>query len=133
MTNINGHCIAIEDFNIDAHGLAPEYFEQRLGQFEKQYREKFPKGWPEFYAAYSKGDTDVNNLDFDEWAFLCEHFLRKKTQTWQPPGMCVSSSEKPEAVSGFSFVGGGFHCLTRSNILHISKELSRFGRSVVLK
>lgn len=30
MTNINGHNIAIEDFDIDAHALAPEYFREQI-------------------------------------------------------------------------------------------------------
>jgi hypothetical protein len=112
MTNINGHYIAIEDFDFDAHALAPGYFEERIAQFESQYRDKFPSGWPQFFAAYSSGKLETECLDYDEWAFLCEHFMRELTQTWQPPGTCVSSREKPEVASGFSF-GGGCHWLSQ--------------------
>jgi hypothetical protein len=76
MTNINGHDIAFEEFDISAHALAPGYFDDRIHHFEEQYRTVFPLGWGEFLDAYSNGRTDKGNLDYDEWAFLCEHFLR---------------------------------------------------------
>jgi hypothetical protein len=112
MTNINGHYIAIENFDVDAHAVAPGYFDDRIAHFEQQFRNEFPQGWPEFYAAYSIGNVERTNLDYDEWAFLCEHFLRKLTETWQPPGACVGSPEKPEIDSGFS-IGGGCLWLNR--------------------
>jgi hypothetical protein len=131
MTNINGHYIAIEDFDVDAHALAPGYFNDRMTYFEEQFKDKFPTGWGEFFAAYSIGKTEKGNLDYDEWAFLCEHFLRKLTQPWEPPGICVSSREKPEIDSGFS-IEGGCHWLNRPLIrfdtLTSCKKQSRRGR-----
>jgi hypothetical protein len=115
MTNINGHDIAFEEFDIDAHALAPGYFDDRMRQFEEQYRKEFPNGWGEFLAAYSNDRTEKGNLDYDEWAFLCEHFLRNAFP-WQPPGECTDFQEKPELISGFSF-GGGSLCLIRFSTL----------------
>lgn len=117
MTNINGHSIVLEDFDIDAHALAPEYFDERMTHFEEQYHDKFHDGWGEFFAAYSNGRTEKGNLDYDEWAFLCEHFMRKWAQPcWQqPPGVYAGSREKPEIDSGFS-IEGGLSCLIRFDI-----------------
>lgn len=126
MTNINGHNIAIEDFDIDAHALAPEYFRERMSHFENQYHDRFQTGWGEFFAAYSNGLTEKGNLDYDEWAFLCEHFMRK---SWQPPGICIGSHEKPEIDSGFS-IGGRNRCLTRSHISPMWKGLSPLVRAM---
>jgi len=113
MTNINGHDIAFEEFDIDAHALAPGYFDDRMRHFEEQYRKDFPHGSGEFFDAYSNGRTDKGNLDYDEWAFLCEHFL-SNAFPGQPPGECVDIPEKPESISGFSF-GGESLCLIRVN------------------
>jgi hypothetical protein len=123
MTNINGHYIALEDFDIDAHALAPGYFHDRMIYFEEQYRQKFQTGWGEFFAAYSNGRTEKGNLDYDEWAFLCEHCMRKLTQPFQPPGICVGSREKPETDSGFS-IEGGLHCLIRFDISRLWRKRS---------
>jgi hypothetical protein len=121
MTNINGHNIAIEDFDIDAHALAPEYFSNRMSYFEERFHDKFPTGWGGFFEAYSDGLTEAGNLDYDEWAFLCEHFLRKP---WQPPGICFGGPhEKPETDSGFS-IGWSNYCLTHSDTSISSKERS---------
>jgi hypothetical protein len=110
MTNINGHYIAVEDFDPDAHALAPGYFRDRMTYFEEHYRGTYRTGWGEFFAAYSNGLTEKGNLDYDEWAFLCEHSMRELTQRFEPPGVCVSFREKPEADSGFS-IRGGTPCL----------------------
>lgn len=123
MTNINGQTIAFEEFDVDAHALAPEYFDDRMHHFEEMYHKTFPGGWGEFFDAYSNGHTEKGNLDFDEWAFLCEHFLRKLTRAWQPPGVCVDFLEKPETVSGFSIVGGT-SCLMRLDTLLLWTEKS---------
>jgi hypothetical protein len=121
MTNINGHDIAFEEFDINVHALAPGYFDDRMRHFEEQYHKDFPNGWGEFFAAYSNGLTDKGNLDYDEWAFLCEHFLRNAF-LWRPPGECLALQEKPEINSGFSFEGRNL-CLIRFNTLPSWTEL----------
>ena len=77
MTNINGHCIAAEPFDLAAHEVEPGYFKIQMERFEQLYHCEFPGGWGEFFNAYSAGTTDQGNLDFEEWAFLCEHFRRE--------------------------------------------------------
>lgn len=125
MTNINGHNIAAEDFDFDAHALAPGYFDDRMDHFQKEYRDKFPDGWGQFFADYSCGLTEKGNLDYDEWAFLCEW---KLTQSSQPPGICVSSHEKPEVDSGFS-IGEGFACLIHFNTSTVWRRPSANARA----
>ena len=100
--NINGHNMAVEDFNPAVHALDPGYFAEQMRRFEEQYKTKFRDGW-EFYDAYSKGCTDPGNLDFEEWSFVCEHLLGAFTKYWQPPGECVNVHEGPESISGLSF------------------------------
>ena len=77
-----GHYIAVQgDFHPDTHALAPGYFRDRMTYFEQHYRGAYRTGWGEFFAAYSNGLTDKGNLDYDEWAFLCEHFMREADST----------------------------------------------------
>ena len=92
-------------------------FLQRISFFEQKYRDKFQGGWVEFYFAHTLGKTDESNLDYDEWAFLCEHFMKELTESWRPPGGDVNSQEKPELNSGFSFAGDTITCLTLTNTL----------------
>lgn len=121
MTNINGHDIAFEEFDINVHALAPGYFDERMRHFEDQYRQEFRHGSGEFLDAYSKGRTDKGNLDYDEWAFLCEHFLRNAF-SGQPPNEDVVNQEKPEMISGFSFEGES-SCLIRVNTSPLWTEI----------
>ena len=123
MTNINGQTIAAEDAYLTAHEVAPGYFLERVRFFERKYQTEFQGGWGDFLGAYTQGRTDQANLDFDEWAFLCEHFMcehfmRELTEPWRPPVGCSDFPEKPEANSGFSFIGG-IHCLIQKNISRV--------------
>jgi hypothetical protein len=129
MTNINGHQIAIEDFDIAVHALPLGYFENKLNELEEQNRSDFPNGWPEFYAKYSKGELDGANLEYDEWAFVCEHFLRDHTRPCEPPGISINACEEPELSSGFSF-GGRCLCSILSHTSKSLKNLSQFGLNV---
>lgn len=134
MMNINGHIIAVEDFNPAVHVLEPGYFAEQMRRFEKLYKAEFRDGW-EFYDAYSNGCTDPGNLDFEEWSFICEHLLGEFTKSRQPPGECVSVNEEPESNSGFSF-GGGRPCLIRCDISELWKKQSRIaaiGRTFLSK
>jgi hypothetical protein len=106
MMNINGHNIAVENFDPAVHVLEPGYFDARRHHFEEQYKSTFPAGSGQFFDAYSNGDTDLGNLDFEEWAFICEHFLVSITESWCPPSECAKLQEKPESNSGFSFGRG---------------------------
>ena len=121
MTIINGHQIALEDFDIGLHALPQGYFDQLLAGFEEQFKSAFPSGWPEFYAKYSSGELDPGNVEYEEWAFVCEHFLREHTRTCEPPGMGINSREEPESNSGSSF-GGKQFCLILS---HTSRSLRK--------
>lgn len=100
--NINGHNIAVEDFDPAVHTLDPGYFDARMRHFEEKYKAEFRDGW-EFYDAYSNGRTDTGNLDFEEWSFVCEQLLGAMTESWQPPGKCAIVYERPELNSGLSF------------------------------
>jgi hypothetical protein len=105
----------IQDCESNSQVVQSGYFRDRMSYFQEHYKDKFPKGWGEFFAAYSNRCTDEGNLDYDEWAFLCEHFMRERT-SWQPPENCAESREKPETISGFYFVWGKT-CLTQIYIL----------------
>ena len=111
MMNINGHNMAVEDFDPAVHALDPGYFADQMRRFEEQYKAEFQDGWA-FYDAYSNGLTDPGNLDFEEWSFVCEHLLGAITESWQPPGECAMVIDRPESNSGFSF-GGEILCLIR--------------------
>ena len=125
MTNINGQTIAAEDAYLTAHEVAPGYFLERVRFFERKYQTEFQGGWGDFLGAYTQGRTDQANLDFDEWAFFCEHFMRELTESWRrPPVGCSDSLEKPEANSGFSFIGG-IPCSIQKNISRVWKRRFR--------
>jgi hypothetical protein len=100
MMNINGHNISVEDFDPTVHTLDPGYFDARMRHFEEKYRSDFRGGSGEFFEAYSNGRADPGNLDFEEWSFLCEHFLRAVER---PPGECDTFHVGPELISGLSF------------------------------
>jgi hypothetical protein len=87
-----------------SHVMARGHFREKIEAYQDTYRNQFPGGWGEFFAAYSKRLTPKGNLDYDEWAFLCEHFMEELTQSG-PPGDCDHFHEKPESTSGF-FIGG---------------------------
>ena len=108
MTN-TGHANSVD--YLTAHEVQPGCFLARIHVFEEQYRTEYPGGWREFQVAYSLDLADQENLDFDEWAFLCEHFAQELTQP-SPPGVFTDVQEKPEFNSGFSF-GGMVRCSTR--------------------
>lgn len=94
---------------VDTHVVEVSYFIGRVHTFESKYHEEFPGGWGEFFADFLNGKTDKGNLDYDEWGFLCEHFMKELTQSpFEPPGDCADSQEKPEAYSGFFFCGRSF-------------------------
>ena len=105
-------------FDINAHKVEPGYFKKEWIEFEVKYRSEYPNGWGQFYAEYLKGNTDPCNLDYDEWAFLCEHFMAEELSCGEygfPPGAATSHQEKPESASGFSFAGEG-HCSIPTSI-----------------
>jgi len=92
-----------EQFDLAQFEVEEGYFIAQVGRYEEKYKEEYPHGWGEFFAAYLSGRADEGNLDYDEWAFLCEHFM---SQLWIPPGDPYSPfHEKPETISGFSFLG----------------------------
>lgn len=91
-----------------------DYFLIRIREFEIQYHNDF-QDWGDFYAQYSKGTLDKNNFDYDEWAYLCRHFMSALIEGEDPPGPKVESAQKPESDSGFCFVGR-LYCLTPNNI-----------------
>ena len=131
MTNFTSEEMTLQEFCLADHAVEPEYFLNQVKHFEEKYQEQFPEGWNEFYVAYSLGITDKGILDYDEWAFLCQHFMRELTQSWQPPGEASQAQERPEANSGFSFEGRT-SCSIHSNISGASKENSpavRAGRT----
>jgi hypothetical protein len=106
MTNIiNNESLEMRHQESSTHVVESGYFRERMHHFEDQYRAAYPRGWGEFFADYSNGKTDEENLDYDEWAFLCEHFMRELTGSSQPPGDCGESQERPERFSGLSFLG----------------------------
>jgi len=109
-----------QECGFDVHIVQEQYFRDRWNYFQEVYKNEYPGGWAMFYAAYLNGCTDPANLDYDEWAFLCEHFMRDLTQSWQPPGNCSDFQEKPEANSGFSFVRQN-RCSIRISISETSR------------
>ncbi len=112
MTNYINHGETMEQTYLLAHEVTQRQFLDRVQFFEHKYTDVFPNGWRDFLVAYTVGQTDEENLDYDEWAFLCEQFARELTEPWRPPGSCADSQEKPETTSGFSF-GGVTDCLIR--------------------
>jgi len=109
MTNFISFDVATDEAYLAAHEVKREHFLSRVSFFEGKYRDAFPGGWRDFLVAYTLRRTDHDNLDYDEWAFLCEQFERELTE-WRPPDSCADSQEKPEATSGFSF-WGQIHCV----------------------
>ncbi len=91
-----------EQFDLASFEVDNGYFKEQNTRYEERYRDQFPNGWGEFFAAYSKGEVDKGNLDYDEWAFLCEHFM---SQSWAPPGSSATCHERPEMISGFFVFG----------------------------
>lgn len=111
--------VAVEATDLPSGIVQRGYFRSRLDFFEAKYIAAFPRGWGQFFMQYSKGKTPPGNMEYDEWAFLCEHFWEELTQSW-PTGDCENSKEEPEVISGFSFEGR-IHCLTGKST---STELS---------
>jgi hypothetical protein len=137
MTNFISFDVATDEAYLAAHEVKREQLFNRVGFFEAKYRDVFPGGWRDFLVAYTLRRTDHDNLDYDEWAFLCEQFEKELTEPWRPPDSCADSQEKPEATSGFSF-GGQIHCLinlTRKHILtgrkHVFQAVKDGQRSMV--
>jgi len=55
------------------------YLRTRISFFEDAYKSQF-SDWSEFFIAYSKHQLpNNNNLDYDEWAFLCGQMLYEQT------------------------------------------------------
>lgn len=105
----------VETFNLSEHQVNSDHFKGRVLYFEKKYRDEFEGGSEDFLVSYKNNLTDPGNLDYDEWAFLCEQFMEERGQYWPPPGDFVNHQEKPEIISGFSFSGDTF-CLIRTSI-----------------
>lgn len=80
------------------------YFGQRVHEMAEKYRDSFPGGWTEFLAKHSKGETDPNNYDFDEWAFVCDHYIQTVLDTSPPMASCSAKLEGPESISGLSLL-----------------------------
>jgi hypothetical protein len=85
------------------------YLRSRIELFEEKYRDKFSMGWSEFYIAYSKNELPQDNLDYDEWGFLCEQMLYEQTES-SPPNGCVDYKERPETDSGLSYWRADSQC-----------------------
>lgn len=111
---MHSHVDTYEQFDLASFEVDSGYFKEQIGRYEEQYRAEYPHGWGQFFAAYSNGETDKGNLDYDEWAFLCEHFMR---QSWTPPAnLRAECNGKPETNSGFFFVGAKYcSILTRTS------------------
>jgi hypothetical protein len=82
-----------------AHAVEPDYLHTRLESFASKYPEF--SHWSIFFAAYSKKELSRDNLDFHEWAFLCEQILYEETES-SPPNGCGDSKVRPEIDSGLS-------------------------------
>ena len=99
----------VEQFDLASFEVDSGYFKSQIAAFAEKYRSLYPNGWGQFYAAYLNKQTDQENLDYDEWAFLCEHFM---SQLWTPPlSPSLPLHEKPEITSGFSILGELPSCL----------------------
>ncbi len=106
------------------------YFLERIQQFEIKYKNKY-NGWGEFLSAYSNGQVDRDNSDFDEWAFLCEHFMEDLIQSGDdtgPPGAKGYAPQKPESDSGFFFLES--KCSMQSITLILWVELWLHARTI---
>ena len=90
-----------------SYAVEPEYFRTRLSFFEEKYKDQFDKGWSQFFTAYSKNELSPDNLDYDEWGFLCEQMLYELTES-SPPNGCADSKERPDIDSGLSYWRTGF-------------------------
>jgi hypothetical protein len=104
MTNINCSYEEKKTFDLSAFRVEVGYFRHQVDVFANKYQSEF-EGWGDFYARYANGLVDKGNLDYDEWAFLCEHFMKELTVSGEPPGNSVDLHEKPETFSGFCFLG----------------------------
>ena len=98
--------IAEGDFVLKTEFVDPDYFLLRVRHFERQYN----LSWGKFLGEYASGqrDSERENPDFVEWAFLCRNFLseliRSEEEGEGPPGSITSvSPDEPEADSGFCF------------------------------
>lgn len=115
MNTLNSQAEAAQQFDLKNFEVEAGYFKTQMDRFEEMYRTEFPSGWGEFFAAYSIGQVDKTNLDYDEWAFLCEHFMYQ-SWAWDPPEDPTDPHrEKSETISGFSVLGEN-SCLTRTRI-----------------
>jgi len=132
MTILNSSTTAEKGF-LSAYEVDSIAFLDRISFFEQKYQAQFQGGWSEFYLAYTTGQVDGSNLDYDEWAFLCEHFMKELTESWRPPGFCVDSQERPETNSGLSFAGRIIECLTRRSISLMWSERLTNGIITVMK
>jgi hypothetical protein len=87
--------------------VTADFFLNRIREFEKRYE----MTWMEFVAEYSKGalpGTCQDNSDYAEWNFLCSKFtaeLLKSSESSPPAREENFEGQKPEAISGFCFIG----------------------------
>lgn len=105
------------------------YFLGRIHEFEVKYRDQW-QGWGEFLSDYSKKRVDRDNSDFDEWAFLCNHFMADLIQSGHdtgPPGDKRYAPQKPESDSGFCFLETD--CSTHRSISRTHSEPSLRARA----
>jgi len=90
-----------EELALSAYTVDAGYLRSRLEFFATKYVGEF-NHWSKFYAAYTRKELPYGNLDYEEWAFLCEQMLYEQTES-SPPGNCLDSDERPDTDSGLSY------------------------------
>jgi hypothetical protein len=90
-----------DDLALSAYAVDAGYLRSRFEFFATKYAEEF-NHWSKFYAAYTRKELSYDNLDYEEWAFLCEQMLYEQTES-SPPAGCIDSDERPDIDSGLSY------------------------------
>ena len=107
---------------MSAYMVETSYHRERMEFFAHKYEAEF-KHWSDFFAAYSKKELSRDNLDYDEWAFLCEQMLYEQTES-SPPCDCLEFDERPESISGLRLWS---HRIVQPRSVFRDPRASRFG------
>ena len=83
MNNLIINIAANDAYDLTSRSDEQNYHRERMEFFSSKYAQQFTH-WSAFYAAYSKRELSLDNLDFDEWAFLCEQMLYEQTESGPP-------------------------------------------------
>ena len=115
---MNEHTNITVNSELSVNFVQSGYFLNRVHEFEAKYSDQW-ENWLEFLAEYRcrNNSVDFGNSDFDEWAFLCEHFmpdLLRQDPDRSPPDADISS-RRPEIDSGLCFWRSAYW-LTSKNI-----------------